>query len=94
MLQHLSDEDLIAFLGRAKRSLVPEDGVIVVKENVCTENEDGTERVWWDEEDKSVTRSIQAYERVFKEAGLTVVKTDVQLGLPIELFVVKMWALR
>lgn len=34
----------------------PQDGVIVVKENVCTELEDGSENVWWDEEDKSITR--------------------------------------
>lgn len=56
MLQHLSDEDLRSFLSRAKDSLVTGDGVIVVKENVCPENEDGSERVWWDEEDKSITR--------------------------------------
>lgn len=56
MLQHLSDEDLKSFFTRAKAALVKDDGVIVVKENVCAENEDGTERVWWDEEDKSITR--------------------------------------
>ncbi|PWN21840.1 hypothetical protein BCV69DRAFT_281755, partial [Microstroma glucosiphilum] len=71
----------------------PQDGVIVVKENVCTENEDGSENVWWDEEDKSITRSSKAYERVFREAGLEVVRCEVQEGLPEELFVVKMWAL-
>lgn len=58
MLQHLSDPDLKAFLIRAKAALVAEDGVIVVKENVCSENENGTERVWWDDEDKSITRWV------------------------------------
>lgn len=94
MLQHLSDPDLLAFFARAKASLVPEDGVIVVKENVCPEMEDGSERVWWDEEDKSITRSTQAYERVFREAGLTTVRAETQMGFPQELYAVKMWALR
>lgn len=71
-----------------------DDGFIVVKENVCADNDDGTEHVWWDDEDKSITRSTMAYERVFKEAGLDVVRCEVQEGLPAELFVVKMWALR
>lgn len=31
-------------------------GVIFVKENVCTEEADGTERVIWDDEDSSMTR--------------------------------------
>lgn len=39
-------------------------------------------------------RSTQAYERVFKESGLTIVRDQIQHGLPDELFVVKMWALR
>lgn len=92
-LQHLSDKDLIAFLKRARAALkdtTDEQGVIVVKENVCQEEVDGSERVWYDDEDHSITRSTQAYERVFREAGLQVVRCDVQLGLPDELFVVKM----
>ena len=35
-------------------------------------------------------RSKQAYERVFREAGLRVVRSEVQLGLPAELFAVHM----
>ncbi|CAO1637431.1 unnamed protein product [Sympodiomycopsis kandeliae] len=93
MLQHLSDPDLRSFLNRSKKALVS-DGIIVVKENVCSEQDDGSENVWWDEEDKSITRSTLAYERVFQEAGLNVVRCQVQEGLPDELFVVKMWALR
>ncbi|PWZ00448.1 DUF858-domain-containing protein [Testicularia cyperi] len=92
-LQHLSDKDLVAFLKRSKAAL-RENGIIGVKENVCGEEADGTERVWYDDEDHSITRSTKAYERVFREAGLEVVKCQVQLGMPAELFVVKMWALR
>lgn len=88
-LQHLSDKDLIAFLKRSKAALKP-GGIIGVKENVCSEEADGTERVWYDDEDHSITRSTKAYERVFKEAGLEIVKCEVQFGMPAELFVVKM----
>ncbi|KAJ1028529.1 hypothetical protein NDA16_001695 [Ustilago loliicola] len=92
-LQHLSDKDLIAFLKRSKAALKP-GGIIGVKENVCSEETDGTERVWYDDEDHSITRSTKAYERVFKEAGLEIVKCEIQFGMPAELFVIKMWALR
>lgn len=92
-LQHLSDKDLIAFLQRSKAAL-KQGGIVGVKENVCTEEADGTERVWYDDEDHSITRSTKAYERVFREAGLEIVKCEIQFGMPAELFVVKMWALR
>lgn len=88
-LQHLSDKDLITFLQRAKATLKP-GGIIGVKENVCSEEADGTERVWYDDEDHSITRSTKAYERVFKLAGLDIVKCEIQYGMPAELFVVKM----
>ncbi|KAN0065471.1 hypothetical protein ACQY0O_001307 [Thecaphora frezii] len=96
-LQHLSDKDLIAFLKRSREALKDsegEQGVIVVKENVCQEASDGSETVWYDDEDHSITRSTKAYERVFAEAGLEVLRCEVQHGLPQELFTVKMWALR
>ncbi|PWN51739.1 DUF858-domain-containing protein [Violaceomyces palustris] len=93
-LQHLSDKDLIAFLHRSKAALKDEGdekGLIVVKENVCKEEEDGSEHVWYDDEDHSITRSTKAYERVFKEAGMEIVRCDVQQGLPEELFTVKIF---
>ncbi|KAL9932708.1 hypothetical protein V8E36_008407 [Tilletia maclaganii] len=69
-------------------------GIIVIKENICQEDEDGNERVVWDDEDHSITRSRKAYERLFAEAGMKIVKSEVQLGLPAELFEVRQWALR
>lgn len=69
-------------------------GMIFVKENVCGENEDGSEKSIWDDEDHSITRSTNAYERVMREAGLQLVDCQTQLGFPQELFAVKMWALR
>lgn len=114
-LQHLSETDLLRFLRNAQKCLRPPSqaggdaslshpgGVIVVKENVCKEEDDGTESTWYDEEDFSVTRCVprhavtdgssrQVFERLFREAGLTVVRTDVQLGFPDELFAVHMCA--
>jgi protein N-terminal methyltransferase len=97
-LQHLSDKDLVSFLIRSKASLLkPSEGasegthstvilngagIIVVKENVLRD------------EDHSITRTSNAYERVFRQAGLVVIRTELQLGLPEELFPVRMWALR
>lgn len=112
-LQHLSEKDLVSFLRASQKVLRPplpaEDesmawngGIIFVKENVCRDPEDGTEASWYDDEDYSVTRSRRIYERLFHEAGLTVVRSEVQLGFPPELFEVHMcvqsidtrWALR
>ncbi|CEH18571.1 Hydroxyindole-O-methyltransferase and related SAM-dependent methyltransferases [Ceraceosorus bombacis] len=78
----------------SKGAILDGSGCIFVKENVCQEKESGEENVWFDEEDKSITRSRKAFERVFESAGLEIIKTEVQLGLPAELFAVRMWALR
>jgi protein N-terminal methyltransferase len=108
-LQHLSDRDLVTFLKKSVSCLVEPtsapstkkesavldgSGIIVVKENVLRDEADGNENVWYDDEDHSITRTSNAYERVFKEAGLQVVKTQLQLGLPEELFPVRIWCLR
>ncbi|WFD31700.1 protein N-terminal methyltransferase [Malassezia sp. CBS 17886] len=107
-LQHLSESDLLKFLREAQSCLRPpsasedEDlarpgGVIVVKENVCSDNADGSEATWYDDEDYSVTRSCTVYGRLFQSAGLEVVHTETQRGFPEELFDVQMyarWALR
>ena len=100
-LQHLSEADLIRFLKDAKATLRPrssgsdatstcDGGVIFVKENVCRDADDGGEASWYDSEDYSVTRSRTLYERIFREAGLSVVRSEVQLGFPPELFDVQM----
>lgn len=109
-LQHLSDKDLVSFLIRSKASLLKSSteaadttsstavlngaGIIVVKENVLRDETDGSEKVWYDDEDHSITRTSNAYERVFRQAGLVVLRTQLQLGLPEELFPVRMWALK
>ncbi|WFC99643.1 hypothetical protein MYAM1_002388 [Malassezia yamatoensis] len=96
-LQHLSEKDLLRFLKDAQAALKPSSsdadqfqpgGVIIIKENVCRENSDGSESTWFDDEDHSVTRKL--YERLFSTANLQIVYTETQLGFPEELFDVQM----
>ena len=66
-LGHLSDADLVFFFKRCKAALRTKEerpspfafeypGVIVVKENVCPDADDGGPDSVWDEEDSSFTR--------------------------------------
>jgi len=41
-----------------------------------------------------IFRSNKMWEEIFEQAGLKIVKEEVQLGLPQGLFMVKSWALR
>lgn len=83
--------------------------IIVVKENCCEDSPEGGPNEFLDEEDSSLTRYVPAGRRlnakltsrsngkwlqVFEEAGLRVIKEEVQEGLPQELFTVKTWALQ
>ncbi|KAL1408882.1 hypothetical protein Q8F55_005696 [Vanrija albida] len=97
-LGHLTHADLVAFLRRAKASLRVSDAaadsrygapLIIVKENCCEDGPDGKGNEFLDEEDSSLTRSNGKWLEVFEEAGLQVVKDEVQQGLPNELFTVK-----
>ncbi|TEB36364.1 methyltransferase domain-containing protein [Coprinellus micaceus] len=94
-LGHLSDEDLVAFFRRAHASLKKDNprSLIVVKENVCGDL-DGKANTVFDDQDSSLTRSDLAWKELFKRAGLKLIREKVQEGLPAELFVVKMYALR
>lgn len=80
--------------GTGKGAVLDGAGIIVVKENVLRDAEDGSERVWYDDEDHSITRTPNAYERCFRQAGLEIVDGRLQLGLPQELLPVMMWCLR
>jgi len=52
-LGHLTDGQLVAFLQRAKAALMPDSGLVVIKENLSTADED-----LFDETDSSVTRFV------------------------------------
>ncbi|KDR81657.1 hypothetical protein GALMADRAFT_59400 [Galerina marginata CBS 339.88] len=90
-LGHLSDPDLVAFLKRSHESLKKHPkSLIVVKENLCPDAEDGSAVKVFDEQDSSLTRSDMAWKSAFKQAGLRLIREQVQEGLPEGLFVVKM----
>ncbi|CAE6437586.1 hypothetical protein ACGC1H_004397 [Rhizoctonia solani] len=101
-LGHLTDIDLIKFLKQAKAALrVPEDpkyprgaGVIIVKENTTEDGENGEPVSIYAEDDSTVTRSDAAWKHVFKEAGLSLIKEEIQEGLPEGLLEVKSYCLR
>ncbi|KAH9063299.1 AdoMet dependent proline di-methyltransferase-domain-containing protein [Lactarius vividus] len=94
-LAYMNDADLIAFLKRSQAALRKEGpGVIVIKENVCRDGEGSVPAIQFDEEDSSVTRSDLHWKKIFREAGLSILREQVQLGLPKGLFTVKMYALR
>lgn len=86
-LGQLTDIDLVLYLQRCKKAL-PENGYIFVKENISSiEN-------LFDDQDKSWTRTERSFQRIFKDAGLVIVKSSLQHGFPKELFKVKLWALK
>lgn len=90
---HLTDEQLVEYLVRCKSALVPEDGLIVIKENTTVLGNDE-----FDEEDSSVTRGEATFQKIFQKAGLKVVKAEFQKGFPqtrtMKLLPVRMYALK
>lgn len=100
-LGHLSETELVEFFQRAKSALRKRDSatgesesLLVVKENCCSDGDDGTPRTNFDPEDSSLTRSDLAWKQAFKAAGLSLIREQVQGGFPDGLYVVKMYALR
>ncbi|KAF4467171.1 duf858 domain-containing protein [Fusarium albosuccineum] len=89
---HLPDGLLVQYFERCKAALNPE-GVIVIKENLSTSNIDEFDNV-----DSSVTRKDEKFLALFEQAGLKLVKSDMQRGFPLvdgrPLMPVKMYALK
>ncbi|KAM4066365.1 adoMet dependent proline di-methyltransferase [Hirsutella rhossiliensis] len=92
-LGYLSDDHLVRFLRLCKTVLRPESGVIVVKENLNTSGTD-----LFDATDSSVLREDQSLRDIFQNAGLELVKTELQRGFPEmstkRLYPVRMYALK
>ncbi|KAG5919846.1 hypothetical protein E4U42_006406 [Claviceps africana] len=92
-LGHLRDDDVVTYLQTCKLALRSDSGVIVVKENLSTSGRD-----LFDETDSSVTREDGKFRLLFERAGLTLVRTDEQRGLPevppVRLFPIRMYALK
>ncbi|KAK7937937.1 uncharacterized protein PG986_014805 [Apiospora aurea] len=93
-LGHLTDTQLVAFLRRCCDVLVSSSAsspapAIVVKENNATSATD-----LFDDLDSSVTRTDEKYRALFRKAGLRLVRTELQNGLPKGLYPVRMYALK
>jgi len=73
---YLTDEQLVSFLGQCKASLLADVGCIVLKENVSPNADD-----LYDATDSSIMRSDAKFKDIFKQAGLRLVKTELQRGL-------------
>ncbi|TKA72664.1 hypothetical protein B0A49_05487 [Cryomyces minteri] len=89
-LGQLTDTQLVQYLLRSKTTLT-KGGWIVVKENMST---DPAGKDIFDEEDNSVTRHDQSFMRLFSQAGLQVVATELQKGFPKALYPVRIYALQ
>lgn len=86
----LTDEQFVAYLRRVVRAL-SRGGWVVVKENLS--NHYLGEDVF-DETDSSVTRTDEKFRKLFGEAGMKVVATEVQKGMPKGLYDVRAYALQ
>ncbi|KAM0483100.1 hypothetical protein ACHAPX_002545 [Trichoderma viride] len=89
---HLTDSQLVEYLKRCQVALNP-GAMIVLKENLSTSGRDV-----FDELDSSVTREDDKFRQIFEEAGLQLVKSELQRGFPetpqMTLLPVKMYALK
>lgn len=86
----LNDEQLIEYFARVQKFIEP-GGWLVVKENMST---DPAGEDIFDETDSSVTRHDAKFRQLFEQAGLVIVATELQRGLPKELYPVRSYALQ
>ena len=87
VLGHLTDEHLVQFFKRCQKGLT-ENGMICIKDNISKGG------MIFDEQDSSVIRSAKEFERIFEKAGLTIIKDVTQNDFPMEIYMVKIYALR
>lgn len=85
---HLPDDAFLKWLDECKKGL-QKDGILIVKENNTNDSED-----LFDEEDSSKTRSDVNFRRLFKQGGWKLIASDLQKGVPKELFPIRMYALK
>ena len=82
--------DFVLFLERCKKSLKP-NGVIVIKENVMSQN--AVHNFLVDKDDSSVTRSDNIMRNIFFKAGLKIIKVEKQKNFPANMFPVLTYGL-
>lgn len=86
----LTDTQLVEYLKRLP-AVLSEGGWIVVKENLSNHYLDVDV---FDETDSSVTRTDKKFRQLFTEAGLSLVATELQRGMPKGLYAVRAYALQ
>ena len=86
----LSDTEFVRYLKRLP-PVLSQGGWIIVKENLS--NHHLGEDVY-DETDSSVTRTDGKFRQLFEEAGLKIVATELQKGMPKSLYPVRAYALQ
>jgi protein N-terminal methyltransferase len=89
-LGQLTDAQLVDYLKRCIPHL-EKGGWVVVKENMSTDAEG---RDIFDGTDSSVTRTDDRFREVFKKAGLRIVASEVQKGMPKDIYPVRSYALQ
>ncbi|PHH80244.1 hypothetical protein CDD83_3777 [Cordyceps sp. RAO-2017] len=92
-LGHLTDEQIVQFLGRCKPALKSDSGIVVIKENLSTSGVDV-----FDSTDSCVTREDAKFRSLFEKAEMQLVRTELQRGFPEtatkKLLPVRMYALK
>lgn len=88
VLDHMTDEDLLALFRRLRTGLT-KNGYLVLKENVTS-----SKKMELDEVSSSVTRPLKTYERVLRDAGFRIIKTTLQQNFPKGLYPVYTLACR
>ncbi|EMG47392.1 TAE1 Alpha N-terminal protein methyltransferase 1 [Candida maltosa Xu316] len=83
----LADDVLVEFWTRCREALI-ENGTMIVKENIAPIED------IFDETDSSVTRTDAKFRELFERAGFKLIASDVQKGLPKELYPVRMYCLK
>lgn len=83
----LPDAELVEFWLRCKDALMP-NGTLMVKENIAPVED------IFDPTDLSVTRTDAKFRELFQLAGYKLIASDIQRGMPKELYPVRMYCLK
>lgn len=83
----LPDDELVKLWARCKEALMP-NGTLIVKENIAP-----VEDVF-DPTDLSVTRTDAKFRQLFELAGYKLIASELQKGMPKELYPVRMYCLK
>ena len=88
---YLTDAQLVEYLVRCRGALT-DVGIMIIKENISEEPEGDI----YDESESSVTRTDAKLRKLFKDAGMHLILSEVQSGFPrqLRLLPVRSYALR